>query len=220
MFFRKTKEKLLNKLDNYLKQVDICFKNFSESMETYFRHNAPREDAFTDLVQETHHSESLADDRRHEFEIMLYKGKKLLPGARSDVFTVLEAFDRLPNKAETILFIIHCEDIRFPKDLETDLRELLEVNLNAFAAAKRTFTDYFEKRTEEKISEDIKEIDACESHSDRCERALIIKLFDRSDLDLAQKRQMKELILNIGGISDRCENFGNMVMMSTVKSII
>lgn len=218
MFFRKTKKPLIKLLDNYLAQVDLCLENFNKSIQIYIQENNARSAKFCKLVEETHLSEALADDKRHEFELSLYTGKRLLPGSRSDILAILEAFDRLPNKAETILFIIQCQRITFPEELKDDLSNLFSINIAAYKAAKQAFVDFFENPNN--IDIQIREIDKHESLSDRLERKIICSIFDKDDMETGTKLLLKELVINIGGLSDRCEIAGNIIMVNSVKRLV
>lgn len=220
MFFKKTKEKLIRMLDAYLEEAAACFSFFKESMDVYFQHNDARGKDFYNLLQKTHTSESRADDKRSEFEMMLYQTNKLLPGSRSDILDILNSFDHIPNKAETVLFIIYCQNICLPDYIQKDIRTLVSINIEAFTAARSAFVEYFEPPDETHTNEYIENIDECESRSDRLERDIIISIFDKNDMGTGEKMLLKELVLNTGAISDRCETVGNLIMIHSIKKVM
>jgi len=220
MFFKKTKEKLMSMLDAYLQEAGSCFSYFKQSMEEYLEKNDPRGTDFYELLQKTHISESLADDKRTEFELMLYKTSRLLPGSRSDILDILNSFDRIPNKAETVLFSIHCQNIMLPEDMKGDIRKLTDINTEACAVTTQAFVEFFEPPDELHTNEYVEKIDEYESTSDRIERTIIINIFDRQDIGFGEKMLLKELVLNIGTISDRCEIVGNLIMIHSIKKVL
>lgn len=218
MYFKNTKQQIIRELENYMGRVDQCFQMFQRAVQTYVETGNARGSEFTELVHGTHFNETTADDIRYRFEMEIYQEKKLLPGSRGDLFAVIESFDRLPNKAETVLYIIHCQNMNLPEEIRRELLELTLINIKAFEVTRDTFVKFFD--APELTGDALKTIKEHEGHSDRLERSMIIKLFDRTDMDMGTKLLIKELIINIGAISDCCEDCGNIIRVTAAKKMI
>jgi uncharacterized protein Yka (UPF0111/DUF47 family) len=61
-----------------------------------------------------------------------------------------------------------------------------------------------------------KNVDEKESESDRVERDLLCRIFE-SDMELAEKLLLKDLVLMIGNISDRAEAAADRIGLVAIK---
>ena len=213
LFFSKT-NKLLEMIEEYLEKVAECMEQARKTLFLYMKKGSC--DEFDDLVAKTHMAESCSDDLRREIEISLYE-KALIPESRGDILGLLEAVDKIPNKAESVAFQIQTEALRIPDEFKSDLCKIININLNIFEDIKRAVRAVFKNIKE--VRDITNEIDKKESSSDSMERALIKKLFS-SDIDIGEKILLKELIIEIGSISDRAENTADRLNIMAVKRLI
>ena len=213
LFFSKT-NKLLEMIEEYLEKVTECMEQARKTLLLYIDKGFCEE--FDRLVTKTHMAESRSDDLRREIEISLYE-KALIPESRGDILGLLEAVDRIPNKAESVAFQMQTEALRIPYEFKSELRKIININFDIFKDIKRAIKAVFKNIKE--VRNITNEIDKKESSSDSMERGLIRKLFS-SDIDIGEKILLKELIIEIGSISDRAEDTADRLNIMAVKRLI
>lgn len=211
-FFWKKEDSVEKMLSRYFERSDACFQMFEKAFGVFF--DTGQGAAFEAAVQKAHEAESAADDMRREIELTLY-GKSLLPDSRGDLLGLLESFDRLPNMAETVLFALRCQRIELPKDLAPQYRRLVDLNLQSYYLCRRAVDALL---SNPKITlHATKEVDEKESESDRIEREIMCQIFDSDEYDTGLKLLYKDLILLIGGISDRAEAVADRIGIVAIK---
>lgn len=210
MFFKKN-NKVENMVESYLERVDECVESFLKAIRLWVHEGRTVE--FETLVDECHKRESQADDLRRNIEMTLY-GKALLPESRGDILGLLETFDRIPNSAETALFMISCQRIDIPSEFAADVLRLTETNFETYGLVRKAFDALLDNPKQTLYVS--KEVEDSESRSDREERALIGRIFD-SDYSFGQKVLLKELVFSIGNIADRSENAADRIGIVAIK---
>lgn len=211
-FFWKKESTVEKMLSSYFERSDTCFQMFEKACGVFF--DTGQGAAFEAAVQKAHEAESAADDTRREIELTLY-GKSLLPESRGDLLGLLEAFDRLPNMAETVLFALHCQRIDLPQDLMRPYKRLVDVNLQSYYLCRRAVDALL---SNPKVTlHATKEVDQKESESDRIEREIMCRIFDSDQYDTGQKLLYKDLVLLIGSISDRAEAVADRIGIVAIK---
>ncbi len=210
VFWRKSKS-IEDLIEKYMEQVDECLETFLKAMRVYIHEGRTVE--FETLVDECHRKESKADDIRREIEMTLY-GKALLPESRGDVLGMLETFDRVPNSAETALFMISSQRIDLPPEFAADFLRLVEANVESYGLARKAFDALMENPRQTMYV--VKEVEDSESRSDQQERALVGRIFD-SDYSFGRKVLLKELVFGIGNIADRSENVADRMAIVAIK---
>ena len=213
LFFSK-KNKFLEMIEGYLKKVTECMELAKKTLLLYIDKGCCEK--FDELVTKTHMAESCSDDLRREIEILLYE-KALMPESRGDILGMLETVDKIPNKAESVTFQMQTEVLRIPDEFKPELRKIINMNFDIFADVKRAIRAVFNDIGE--VRRITNEIDKKESGSDSMERDLIKKLFS-SNINIGEKILLKELIIEIGSISDRAENVADRLNIMAVKRLI
>jgi len=165
-------------------------------------------------ANEVHFFEARADDIRREVEHHLY-GKALLPEFRGNILSLMEAVDKLPNKCESILYMISLQNLKIPKKYVEDFQKLIKVNTEAVDASVKLIRTLFQNPSG--VQAIVDEIDKLESASDKIERKMIENLFKQKKGNKCEKLLLKELILEIGSISDYAENIGDIVTIINIK---
>lgn len=196
----------------YLDNIKLSQESFGNAMQACFLHGEKCEN-FEFFLQQTHKYESKADDVRQEINDLMY-GKALIPDSRGDIMGLLAALDVIPHLFENILYIIHTQRIHLPDFLGVDLKALVGLSLETCDLLYRQCEALFKKNTG--IRELVNTIDTNESHCDHFERTLITKLFD-SDTDPFLKLQLKELLLEIGEISDQADRVSKRINIISMK---
>ena len=198
-------------LDKYFALCDTCLASFETSMTAYRNEGVCAE--FAVAVAETHRIESQADDLRRDIELTLY-GKALLPESRGDLLGLIEAYDGLPNIAETIGFVVLHQRMELPAALTERFHELVAINLRAYHAARRA-VDALMSNPKATLHS-TKEVDMIESESDRLERTLVQEIF-ALDTDNGTRMMLKEIVLLVGEISDRAEKVADRIGIIAIK---
>ncbi len=210
MFWKKH-ESISTKLAAYFDQCDIFFNLFEKAFGMYL--DTGHGSAFEAAVNKTHDAESNADDLRRDIELTLY-GKALLPDSRGDLLGLLESFDLIPTAGETVLFDLLCQKINIIQEIIQPLRDLVDTNLQCYYLLRKTIDALM--NNPRVTLHAVKEVDAKESQSDRQERKLIQQVFS-TDLKKGDKLELKNLICQIGRISDLAEHTSDRVGIIAIK---
>ncbi len=211
MFFWKKERQIERVIEDYLKRTESCLCSFGEACELYFRDGLSGK--FESLVNMTHEHERQADDLRRDIEQMMYD-KALIPESRGDILGMLEAIDLIPNRCESILFQVLTQSMSVPREFVSQFRELIRINMEAFRLLCTAMRNLFGKV--DLVIKDASRVTEIEGQSDVIERLLIKAIFD-SGMDKADMILLKELVLEIGGISDRSENASDRLRNIAVK---
>jgi len=213
-FFTKKKNKIHRMVERYLLKIDESINLFNETVEIYFRQGFSEK--FREMIQSTHLEESTADDIRREIEVSFYE-KSLIPESRADIMELLESTDRVLNKAQSVLYQIETQGMQIPAVMKEDFLRLIRNNISAYRSAIEGFNALFTDI--KRVREMVEEVDRKESSSDRQERDLIRKIF-ASGCDKFEKILFKELVIEIGRISDLSEEVTDILNIVAVKRMI
>ena len=209
------KNKVLKMVEDYLSSANECMRHFMESLEEYFANGLSN--TFDEIILKTHRAESMSDDIRREIEVAMYE-KGLIPESRGDILGLLETFDKIPNKAESVLYQIQSEFLLIPDGLKPDFEKLVRINCGAYEDIARCVEELFKNIG--RVKHIANEVDKKESDSDTIERGLIRKIFSDTAIDVGQKILLKELAIEIGNISDRAEDASDRLNIVAVKRYI
>lgn len=210
-FFLRKQRLIENYVFDYLEQWGKCLEDFKSAMDVYLTEGLGEK--FDYYVEHTHKMESRADDLRKKIEWEMYS-KALLPESRGDILGFLETMDKIPNKAESILYQIQLQRLRLPRELTPSLRRIVDLTCEAiqlvYEAAKALISQ------ESDIHQLADRIDDKESECDHAERDIIARIF-AMDIDTAEKALLKELIIELGTLTDRAENVSDRLTLLSVK---
>ncbi len=213
LFYRREKE-VRTLIGEYFETTDKAVHEFEIGVRCYFDKGGCEE--FRDIDRRIHAAESRADDLLRQIEKMLYS-RSLLPESRGDLLGLLEHFDKMPNLAETISFMLDTQQVSVPEVYLPEMRKLIEVNVEAYRLVRKTVDKLF--TSPETVGEAVEPVDAKESESDRLEGKLIRAVFS-SDLDGCEQIMLRELIQLIGDISDSAENVAGRLEIISLKKRI
>lgn len=202
-------------VEEYLDKAEQCLALLHESFAVYAADGLGA--AFDELVDRTHMAESCCDDLRRQIEASLYE-KALIPESRGDILNLLESVDKIPNQAESVLFHVQMQLLHIPQRHLAKFQQLVHINREAFsrlaAAIRALFVDA------EKVRGLVNEVDKTESASDHLEREMIRAFFEDKELDLQTRLLLKELVIETGKISNRCENTADRITIITIKRAV
>lgn len=209
MFFSK-KEKEVEKLffDHYARVAE-ALGNLKELLTAYLADDRK----FKDASLRVHQSEQAADAVKQEIEAKLYAGA-FLPINRGDYIMLAEFIDRIANQAETTANLIVLTRPEIPDFLDSDLLVLLDKAIFSFDGVKGALENM--NNDIEAVKEAIARVVKFETEADRLEWETIKKLF-KSNLDLARKLHLRELVEDIAEISDLAEDAAERLGVMIVK---
>lgn len=190
----------------YLDNFSLTQQSFQTAIETCLLDGSKCED-FDFLIRQTHKYESKADDIREEINNLMYS-KALIPDSRGDIMRLLEAFDKIPQIFERILFILQTQQLSVPDFVQPDITELIRISLECGDLVVRQAVALFQKKAD--IRAFMTTIDTNESHCDHFERRIITKIF-ASDLEPYAKLELKDLIIHMGEISDQADRIAKQI---------
>jgi predicted phosphate transport protein (TIGR00153 family) len=168
------------------------------------------------LMRQVHQSESNADDVRHDISLSLYK-KSLLPESRGDLLSLLEQIDRLANRADALTYGIRTLGLAIPEFLRKDMREINRLSVETVGILLDGVVALLGRARE--LPAFARQIDNNESLCDQLERKMIGDII-RCDLEPVNRILLKELIEDIGDITDICENIAHYVTIFHIKHTI
>ncbi len=201
---------IIHKIEEYFNKVDECAQKFQSCTETMIKHGNPENSR--DAVREVSKLESVADDLRREIEHELYE-RALIPESRGDILGLLESVDKLPNTFESVCYQILQERIVFPEEFKNKFLDLIDKNVEAYKLIKKASLGFFYNKD---ISKDLQDVDIKESESDSVERDLIESIFT-SKLDKPDRILLKEIVVNIGNISDLALASADRLTIAVIK---
>lgn len=211
-FLFKKEHQIETLIQEYLANFVLAKDSFKEAFDTCILSGTDCIN-FEFHIKQTHKYESKADDIRENINNLMYS-KALIPESRGDIMRLLEAIDQIAHLFETALFIIQTQRIDVPHFILPDLNELLRISLACCDIIVR------QTKTLIKSSEGIRSlmntIDINESRCDHFERRIITKIF-ASELDPFLKLQLKDLILQIGEISDQADRVSKQINIMSLK---
>jgi predicted phosphate transport protein (TIGR00153 family) len=196
---------------DYLEYLQTSKKHFSEAINTCLETGVCSD--FDFQIRLTHKFESKADDVREKIKELMY-GKALLPESRGDIMGLLEDMDKVPRLFELVLHMIKTQKLVIPDFISPHIQELLEISFENCELMIKQVKTLFERA--KGIRSLVSTIDFNESRCDHIERGIITKIFD-SDLDPFQKLQLKEMVVNMGEISDQTDRISKRVNIISMK---
>ena len=146
---------------------------------------------------------------------MTLYGEALLPDSRGDILGLLETFDSLLNRAETVRYALRCQRVVISDFLNDDFKTLIDSNNQSYYLVRKSVDALLHNpRT---TLHTTKEVDKKESAYDRIERNTIIKIFESEELDMGTRVMARDLVVIIGSISDRAERTADRFSIVAIK---
>jgi len=210
LFFRREKE-VRALIKQYFETCDEALEQFETGVRCYLD-DGPCE-KFREIDGRIHAAESRADDLRRTIEKSLYS-RSLLPESRGDLLGLLENFDKMPNLAETISFMLDTQKVPVPAEYREQMVRLVEVNVEAYHLVRKMVDKLF--TDPDSVGDAVASVDAKESESDKLEGKLIRAVF-ASELDGCDQIRLRELIQRIGDLSDSAENVAGRLEIISLK---
>ena len=211
----KKEEKVAELALEFLDTSITCLGKAEEAIESYFEGDLEEAGKLCTVVR---HLETDSDQLRRAIADELHSGA-YLPLIRGDIYSLVEAIDRVPNAAEACSTFFMSQKPAIPAEFKADFRRILSESLQIMkplAEAIRTFFDPKGQNDEVRALTD--QVSIQESMVDEQEWALTNAVFD-SELDLAAKLHLRDAIRRIVHVSDRAEDAADQLGLVAVKSV-
>ena len=206
----KKQESIFSKIQVYFEKTDATRDIFKKTAADLI--NSDADSSLADAVEAVHAAEHQADNERRAVILELYK-KALVPESRGDILGLLESFDTIPNTFQAVCNIIFFQSIKIPENFKGRFVDLINVNIEAYNLTKDAAFCLFK---EEDLLNKCELVCDKERESDAAERALIRDIYS-TDMDLAEKNQLKDVIKTIGSISDHAEDVSDRIELAIIK---
>jgi len=195
----------------YLGAWEECVDRFKEGMDAYVEEGLTEH--FFELVDTTHRLESKADDLRRGVEYELY-AKALLPESRGDLLELMENLDRVPNRAETILFLIATDRIELPRPLLPGFMRYVSVTDEGIRALLSMAHRVFDRNPD--LDATIRMVHDKERACDRIKRELL-RTIVAARIESFHKVTLRDLIIEVGELTDISERVADQIMILSLK---
>ena len=199
-------------VEEYLGEVEQCFKLWCEALEVYFEQGLGA--GFDELVEKTHICESTCNDIRRGVQSALYE-KTLIPESSGDVVYLLEALDQLPSTADRGLHTIQVELLVLPTPLTGKLREMVHLNRECADDVVRAVHMLFTRIGE--VPAAVRDIDKKESALDRLEHEVIRSVFADAGIAPDQRILLRDFIRQVNSVSDFALQAADRITLLAVK---
>jgi len=211
------KEKQVRKLFlSHLNEVQECLMESRNTLEEYIAGDLELTGRRVNAVIEI---ESRADTLESQIRDMLLDGA-FLPTIRSDVYRLVEGVDAIAGKAESVARFVVDQLPEIPEEFEGDLLEIFAQCLNCFMELRKALRDYFKPKGEiENLHIHVARVCEIETEVDIAESELTRRIFI-SDLNLAEKIHLRQLLERIGNIADLSEDASDELEFAAMKSVI
>lgn len=211
------KEKQVRKLVlAHLNEVQECLMASRKVLEEYLAGDLELVRQRVNVVIEI---ESRADVLEGQIREMLLQGA-FLPHIRSDVYRLVEAVDVIAGKAESVARFIADQLPEIPDEFEADLLSIFQQSLDCFTELRKALRDYFKPKGDiENLHTHVARVCDIETEVDAAQSELTRRFFV-SDLSLAEKIHLRQLLERIGNISDLSEDASDELEFAAMKAVI
>lgn len=208
MIFKRDKvQKLIQEQINLVAQGLGFLK---EAVELYLEGDKEGCELKTRVVEQM---ETKADEAKREAEKTLYEGM-YLPLFREDLLDLMELIDDVADEAERIVDFLSIENPEIPSSWNEKMRKIVEKGIVAFNLFRESFMLLHEDT--QKAFSHAHKVKEVEKEVDRLQDGLNREIF-QSNLQLAHKIQLRDLVIRMGFISDSSENAADKISMISIK---
>ncbi|MFH1957507.1 MAG: TIGR00153 family protein [bacterium] len=210
MFGRKKENEVKVLISEHLEKVSKTVEKMTLSVQDYIKGNI--DDAKENGYQ-THLVEKEADEKRRTIIEKLHKGA-FLPVFREDLIKLVAQQDKIADRAESCCDFCLTQRPEIPGKFRKKFEELLSASVETFKPYKEALEQTFISYDIMKVK--IKEVNTEEEKADTVEWHITRDIFT-SDMPLAQKIHLRDLVFHIVCISDIIEDAADDLDIFMVK---
>lgn len=208
--FSKTKS-LENKIDLFHDKIIDAAMTFKKAIRIFLAEK--RSDEYKKLSKQIKQIEHDADSLRRDIENKLY-AQNLIPDLRADVLELVENLDKIINRFDEVAYKFYIERPDFPEEYHMRMAELCEQVSDCaenMAIASRAFFRDFST-----VRDYSQKVYFIEHESDITSGRMKEAIFD-SEMPLANKLQLSNLISEVADIADIAEDCVDELLIFTIK---
>ncbi|MBS3765422.1 DUF47 family protein [Candidatus Bipolaricaulota bacterium] len=191
-------------VEDHIEYVEKVFSRFGEGMKIWLE-DGDIEEA-KELAGEIRKLEGSADDVRREIEKELIGGA-LLAHSREEIMELINGVDKLANAGEASMNFAALQEIEIPEDLKPLVIDIVDRTMEIMDDVHKGVVGLMEGK-EDEAREATKAIEIGEGDVDDIELNFIRRLF-ATELDLAEKVQLRQYLETLVEISDRAEDLSD-----------
>uniref|UniRef100_A0A832INB0 DUF47 domain-containing protein n=1 Tax=Fervidobacterium pennivorans TaxID=93466 RepID=A0A832INB0_FERPE len=208
-FAKKEKEVIerLIALSQKTVEASVTLKDF---LICYFEKRCGEAQSYFQSIKRIEHE---ADELRRRIISEVYKGL-FLPDMREVIHSLTESVDKIVNKCESVSKIIDYQHPNIPDELKEKMIRQLECAVKAAESFVKAVEKLFDNLSE--VQHYVIEVERFEHDEDVLEEESLRAIFGK-DMPLAEKMQLKELVINIGDIVDRTEDASDILEVLLLK---
>ncbi len=206
MLFSKS-DKIKELVGNHTNQVMRCYDKYEEAMKVIL--DGCDKEATGAYTNELRLMESRADEIRRQIIRQLLEGG-LVIDSRKSIMHVIEAVDEIADLAEDIILQIYIQNIVIPIFTHDSIRAMTEITSRQLYLLVDVVKGVVSHYKSEEMTQTILQIEGMESAIDGIQQSVVKTLFE-TDMSLAEKLQLRELINLIGHMSDLIEDISDEI---------
>jgi hypothetical protein len=200
-------------MQDHIDKVHQCVATLRPFLNAVFQKDWDTVDALQQTISQL---ENEADDLKKEIRLKLPEGI-FLPVARTDLLGLVNAQDKLANKAKDIAGLMTGRRMEIPESLQTAFSAYLDRCIDASAQAHKAIHELdelvetgFRGREAKLVEGMISELDAIENDTDLLQRQLRKQLFEiEATLPPVNVIFLYKIIDWMGDLGDRAERVGS-----------
>ncbi|MDK2923436.1 MAG: uncharacterized protein PWQ90_877, partial [Pseudothermotoga sp.] len=124
---------IVNLVHEHLEKVSTTLVSLKNLLEVYLSQQLDR---IAELAEEVRRLEHEADIVRRKVESIMYSGA-FLPNFRGDLLGIIEAADKVANKAEYVADLLEIERPYIPDSLNEEIKALLDRCIETYDVLKQ-----------------------------------------------------------------------------------
>ncbi|MCD6310040.1 MAG: TIGR00153 family protein [Candidatus Eremiobacteraeota bacterium] len=210
LFFEKGEKEVENLIFEHFQLVGETLDVLMKFVEAYI---GQEKQLFKDLAGEVHEREHKADIVRRQIAHKLYGGV-FLPIYREDYLSLVGLVDEVANQAEIVASFMILTRPEIPEFLKEDVHRLANAFIQAYQPMREALA--YLSGDISKVMDVTQRIGEMEQKADLIEWKSIKRLY-KSDLPLAEKNLLRELIQHLALISDLIEDVAERFDAMVIK---
>lgn len=199
------------KIDDFLDKVSEAGILFKHGVIAYLKHN---KESFAKKIEDITYVEHMGDALRRGLEEQLYI-QTLIPESRGDVLELLESMDGLLDRFKGALWRFEIERPDIYPELHDDIQELADCAVEAVEAMVRSARAFFKDISA--VADHLHKVSHWETQSDKVSTRIQKHVFNKPDLRLSYRMQLRDFIRHVDKIADRAEDVADKLRIYVIK---
>ncbi|MEW5694107.1 MAG: TIGR00153 family protein, partial [Candidatus Hydrogenedentota bacterium] len=214
MIFAKKEKEVNVLLQQHYDKVMECLQEFKKEIDDFLKNAGEH---CHELSFATHLKEHEADEIRRKIQIKLNEGA-FLPFYRGDFIQLADMVDKIANRAKNVAQELALECPNVPDNIKGHMRSLCDTVINCFKELEVVIDNILQNK--KIVMDGAANVSKLEQEADSIEWKAKRLIFANKELDLSQKRQLKNFFTEISGVADQIENCADRCMLIITKQVV